>query len=90
VNDFTGRYAAQCHSKLFRRALWQFELESRGDDYDDPDPKRRKFLLVLHSTIRGQKDINAGLSAPKELAVPERAPAFLLNGTHIELRELPP
>jgi hypothetical protein len=33
--------------------------------------ERRELLLVLHPTVRGQKDIKAALGTPQELAVPE-------------------
>jgi hypothetical protein len=60
------------------------------DDYDNPDAKRRELLLILHPAVRGQKNIKGAFGTSQEIAVPERAPTFLLNGADFEFRKLPP
>ena len=89
VNDFAGRDAVDCRPNLVRRTFQQSQLEPRRDDHDDAHPKRRELLLVLDSSVCGEKHIKATLGAPQEIAVRKRTPTFLLNGTDLNLGKLP-
>jgi hypothetical protein len=90
MDYLAGRYSGNCFSNFILGTLQQVKVEPWRVDDDDTYSKRSELLLILHSPVRGEKYVKGIFGAPKELAVSEGAPAFLLDCANLELRKLPP
>jgi hypothetical protein len=59
-------------------------------DNDNPDCELRDILLVAHSLVRRNEDIERRRRMTKKVAILQARPTFLLNGSDHKLRQLAP